>query len=361
MDEEFADYRESAVTYAAIDIGSNAVRLLIKQLESPEAPHFTKVLLLRVPLRLGFDVFSTGSISEKKEKNMVRLMKAYRNLMRIYDVSDYRACATSAMRDAANGPEIIRAIEKKTGIRIEIIDGQEEARMIYNNHIEYMKGRKGNFMYVDVGGGSTEINLLSDGELVCSRSYNIGTVRILNEAVKESEWQRLGKDMKDLVLSYPGINLIGSGGNINKLIKLVRGKDSRYYEDDGPVAARALRQAEGDDRGAAHGGIRHEAGPCGRDSACSQDFPDNSGHNRSQLHLCACHRTCGRDNRRAVCQKYKERVIRLYTSFFVYTLRLLCILFSNALHKVCTLRLVSSSGLLSAYLNPNSIRDGIRS
>ncbi len=228
MDEEFADYRESAVTYAAIDIGSNAVRLLIKQLESPEAPHFTKVLLLRVPLRLGFDVFSTGSISEKKEKNMVRLMKAYRNLMRIYDVSDYRACATSAMRDAANGPEIIRAIEKKTGIRIEIIDGQEEARMIYNNHIEYMKGRKGNFMYVDVGGGSTEINLLSDGELVCSRSYNIGTVRILNEAVKESEWQRLGKDMKDLVLSYPGINLIGSGGNINKLIKLVRGKDSRY-------------------------------------------------------------------------------------------------------------------------------------
>ena len=228
MEEEFADYRESAVTYAAIDIGSNAVRLLIKQLESPEAPHFTKVLLLRVPLRLGFDVFSTGRISEKKEKNMVRLMKAYRNLMRIYDVSDYRACATSAMRDAANGPEIIRAIEKKTGIRIEIIDGQEEARMIYNNHIEYMKGRKGNFMYVDVGGGSTEINLLSDGELVCSRSYNIGTVRILNEAVKESEWQRLGKDMKDLVLSYPGINLIGSGGNINKLIKLVRGKDSRY-------------------------------------------------------------------------------------------------------------------------------------
>ena len=228
MEEELTDYKENAVTYAAIDIGSNAVRLLIKQLESPEAPHFTKVLLLRVPLRLGFDVFSTGRISEKKEKNMVRLMKAYRNLMRIYDVSDYRACATSAMRDAANGPEIIRAIEKKTGIRIEIIDGQEEARMIYNNHIEYMKGRKGNFMYVDVGGGSTEINLLSDGELVCSRSYNIGTVRILNEAVKESEWQRLGKDMKDLVLSYPGINLIGSGGNINKLIKLVRGKDSRY-------------------------------------------------------------------------------------------------------------------------------------
>ena len=228
MEEEIENYKENAVTYAAIDIGSNAVRLLIKQLDSPEAPHFSKVLLLRVPLRLGFDVFSTGRISEKKEKNMIRLMKAYRNLMKIYDVSDYRACATSAMRDACNGPEIIRAIEKKAGIRIEIIDGQEEAKMIYNNHIEYMKGRKGNFMYVDVGGGSTEINLLADGELVCSRSYNIGTVRILNGAVLESEWGRLAKDMKDLSQSYPGINIIGSGGNINKLIKLVKTRDPRH-------------------------------------------------------------------------------------------------------------------------------------
>ena len=228
MDEDLTGYTENAVTYAAIDIGSNAVRLLIKQLESDDKPLFSKVLLLRVPLRLGFDVFASGRISEKKEKNMIRLMKAYKNLMKIYGVSAYRACATSAMRDAENGPDIIRAVEKKTGIKIEIIDGQEEARMIYNNHIEYMKGRKGNFMYVDVGGGSTEINLLADGELVCSRSYNIGTVRLLNGAVSESEWQRLGKDMKDLVLSYPGINIIGSGGNINKLIKLVKGRDSRH-------------------------------------------------------------------------------------------------------------------------------------
>ena len=197
--------------YAAIDIGSNAVRLLIKELEDCGEPHFNKVLLLRVPLRLGFDVFAQGRISDRREKDMVRLMKCYRHLMKIYQVKAYRACATSAMRDAANGPHIIREVEKKTGIKIEIIDGQEEARMIYNNHIENMKDRRGNFMYVDVGGGSTEINLLADGELVCSRSYNIGTVRMLNNAVEESEKSRIRRDMKDLAVSYPGINIIGSG------------------------------------------------------------------------------------------------------------------------------------------------------
>ncbi|MBO8484913.1 MAG: Ppx/GppA family phosphatase [Bacteroidetes bacterium] len=214
--------------YAAIDIGSNAVRLLIKELEDCGEPHFNKVLLLRVPLRLGFDVFAQGRISDRREKDIVRLMKCYRHLMKIYQVKAYRACATSAMRDAANGPHIIREVEKKTGIKIEIIDGQEEARMIYNNHIENMKDRRGNFMYVDVGGGSTEINLLADGELVCSRSYNIGTVRMLNNAVEESEKSRIRRDMKDLAVSYPGINIIGSGGNINKLFKLVKGRDRRY-------------------------------------------------------------------------------------------------------------------------------------
>ena len=214
--------------YAAIDIGSNAVRLLIKELESEDQPRFNKVLLLRVPLRLGFDVFAEGRISDRRKKDMVRLMKCYKQLMKIYQVADYRACATSAMRDAANGREIISEVEKKTGIKIEIIDGQEEAGMIYNNHLENMKDRKGNFMYVDVGGGSTEINLLADGELVCSRSYNIGTVRMLNNAVEESEKSRIKRDMKDLAVSYPGINIIGSGGNINKLIKMVRGRDRRY-------------------------------------------------------------------------------------------------------------------------------------
>lgn len=226
---ETVEYRDHAVTYAAIDIGSNAVRLLIKQLEDDFQPRFNKVLLLRVPLRLGFDVFSNGgSISDRKRKDLVRLMKSYKQLMKIYDVSDYRACATSAMRDASNGADIIRDVRKKTGINIEIIDGQEEARMVYNNHIEAMKSRKGNYMYVDVGGGSTEINLLADGELICSRSYNIGTVRMLNNAVSEGEWKRFRSDMGDLAVSYSGINIIGSGGNINKLYKLVERRDKRY-------------------------------------------------------------------------------------------------------------------------------------
>lgn len=220
---------DGGINYAAIDIGSNAVRLLIKHVEEDinGVPHFSKVLLLRVPLRLGFDVFAMGKISEKKEKDMIRLMKSYRHLMKIYDVDSYRACATSAMRDAENGMHIIKRIRKKTDIPIEIIDGQEEAKMIYNNHIEQMEDRKGNYMYVDVGGGSTEINLLSQGELVCSRSYNIGTVRILNQTVKESEWDRLRTDMAELALSYPQTNLIGSGGNINKLYRLAEKKDKK--------------------------------------------------------------------------------------------------------------------------------------
>ena len=214
--------------YAAIDIGSNAVRLLIKEIKEEQGnAHFSKVLMLRVPLRLGFDVFDIGKISEKKEKNMIRLMKAFRHLMKIYDVKLCRACATSAMRDAKNGMDIIKQIEKKTGVHIDIIDGQEEAKIIYNNHVEHMEDQKGNYMYVDVGGGSTEINLLSEGQLVCSRSYNIGTVRMLNNAVKDSEWERLKNDLAELAKSYPQTNIIGSGGNINKLYRLADKKNKK--------------------------------------------------------------------------------------------------------------------------------------
>ena len=217
------------VNYAAIDIGSNAVRLLIKSIdrEAVQEKKFKKVTMLRVPLRLGFDVFSIGELSEKKADKLRRLMKAFRQLMKIYDVDDYRACATSAMRDARNGRMIIKKIEKDTGIRIEIIDGQEEARMIYNNHIECMEDRQGNYMYVDVGGGSTEINLLTNGELVWSVSYNIGTVRMLSNAVKEGTWQQMEEELMKVTEGVAAINIIGSGGNINKLFRLADKKDKK--------------------------------------------------------------------------------------------------------------------------------------
>lgn len=217
------------VNYAAIDIGSNAVRLLIKSIdrEAVQEKKIKKVMMLRVPLRLGFDVFSIGELSEKKADKLRRLMKAFRQLMKIYDVDDYRACATSAMRDARNGRTIIKKIEKDTGIRIEIIDGQEEARMIYNNHIECMEDRLGNYMYVDVGGGSTEINLLTNGELVWSVSYNIGTVRMLSNAVKEGTWQQMEEELMKVTEGVAEINIIGSGGNINKLFRLADKKDKK--------------------------------------------------------------------------------------------------------------------------------------
>lgn len=216
--------------YAAIDIGSNAVRLLIKKIKEDESlanKRLFKAMMLRVPLRLGFDVFTLGEVSDVKAVKLRRLMKAFRQLMKIYEVTDYRACATSAMRDAKNGKAVIKKILKDTGINIEVIDGQEEARMIYNNHLECLEDRMGNYVYVDVGGGSTEINLLTDGVLVQSLSYNIGTVRILSNAVKEETWQQMKEDLARLTADYQGINIIGSGGNINKLYRLADKKDKK--------------------------------------------------------------------------------------------------------------------------------------
>ena len=216
--------------YAAIDIGSNAVRLLIKKEEENEnlvSRRLSKVMMLRVPLRLGFDVFSLGELSDGKAVKLRRLMKAFRQLMKIYEVTDYRACATSAMRDARNGKAVIKKVLKDTGIRIEIIDGQEEARMIYNNHVECLEDRTGNYIYVDVGGGSTEINLLTNGVLVQSLSYNVGTVRMLSNAVREEVWEQMKDDLTRLIADFPDINIIGSGGNINKLYRLADKKDKK--------------------------------------------------------------------------------------------------------------------------------------
>lgn len=215
------------INYAAIDIGSNAARLLIKSIdrEANDKDKFKKLLLLRVPLRLGFDIFKNGELSDKKAEKLRRLMKAYRQMMKLYDVADYRACATSAMRDATNGPDIIRRVLKETGINIEIINGKEEARIVYSNHIECMADREGAYIYVDVGGGSTEVNFLTDGKLQSSASYNIGTVRSLTGKVRDDEWLRLEEDMDRIAERAGRINIIGSGGNINKLYRMAEVKD----------------------------------------------------------------------------------------------------------------------------------------
>lgn len=215
-------------TYAAIDIGSNAVRLLIKRVDSrTDNPEWKlkKLLLLRVPLRLGFDVFSKGEVSVKKSENLVRLMKAYRQLMKIYDVECFRACATSAMRDASNGPSLLKKIKKEADINVEIIAGEEEAKIIYDNHLERGGHDSGAFLYVDVGGGSTELNFLENGSLKASRSYNIGTVRELSGRVRPTERTAMLEFLESLASSHPEITIIGSGGNINKLYKMAKIKN----------------------------------------------------------------------------------------------------------------------------------------
>lgn len=214
------------MTYAAIDIGSNAVRLLIKR-DEEKCRYLDKLLLVRVPLRLGFDVFSKGEISDKKADDLVRLMRSYELLMKIYRVDRMRACATSAMRDAKNGSEIIKKIASKTGIKVEIITGAEEARIVYFNHLGRGFDSKGNFLYVDVGGGSTELNLLTNGELKLSESFNIGTVRMLTDSVKAKTWSDLSDTCLSLGRKYPDITLVGSGGNINKLYKLASGNKKK--------------------------------------------------------------------------------------------------------------------------------------
>lgn len=208
--------------YAGIDIGSNAVRLLIKCLNEPgSAEPLSKVQLVRVPLRLGEDAFVDGRISKKKGKQLVSLMKAYRELMEIYEVSAFRACATSAMRDAENGAELVEKIYEKTDIRIEIIDGREEARLISSDLIRSLASQtEDTFLYVDVGGGSTELNLVRGAELIESRSFDIGTIRQLSGKVRDEERNSFGDYVRTLRSTYGTLRLVGTGGNINKLLRL---------------------------------------------------------------------------------------------------------------------------------------------
>ena len=223
--------------FAAIDIGSNGARLLIKNVKEDTMGNveFTKVLFLRIPLRLGKDVFTLGEISEDRERMMLCMIKSYKQLMKLYQVSTYRACATSAMRDARNGSKILKQIRKQTGIDIEILDGSEEAKILYNNSIESSESVNGNYAYVDVGGGSTEISLLSDGQLVGSCSYNIGTIRLLSGAVAPDVVERMRHDLEAYAAQYPSITIVGSGGNINKLSRLFHESSKKSKQNVLPV------------------------------------------------------------------------------------------------------------------------------
>nr|WP_314479826.1 Ppx/GppA family phosphatase [uncultured Porphyromonas sp.] len=208
--------------YAGIDIGSNAVRLLIKCLNEPGSTEpLSKVQLVRVPLRLGEDAFVDGRISKKKSKQLISLMKAYHELMEIYEVEAFRACATSAMRDAENGMELVEKIYEKTGIKIEIIDGREEAQLISSDLIRALSGQEEEtFLYIDVGGGSTELNLVRGSHLIESRSFDIGTIRQLSGKVRDEERESFGKYVQHLKETYGTLRLVGTGGNINKLLRL---------------------------------------------------------------------------------------------------------------------------------------------
>ncbi|MCI5916525.1 MAG: Ppx/GppA family phosphatase [Bacteroidales bacterium] len=211
---------------AAIDIGSNGARLLIKNFRKIDEGEIqiSRVMYMRVPLRLGTDVFTLGKVSKARMLMMKHTLKAFKQIMKLNLVDDYRACATSAMRDADNGKRLMKHLAKSTGIKLEIIDGKEEALLLCNNLIENIGSPKGNFAYVDVGGGSTEISILHDGALMYSHSYNIGTLRMLGGMVTKASFDRLRDDMQRLAKDMPQIRMIGSGGNINKLYKLSKNK-----------------------------------------------------------------------------------------------------------------------------------------
>lgn len=212
--------------YAAIDIGSNAVRLLIADIiENNASVSFKKNTLVRVPLRLGDDAFLNQHISDKKCEYLVKAMIAFRNLMDVYKVHDYMAFATSAMREAKNGSEVAAKVKELADIDIEIVQGQKEARIIYASHIEQMIDKTKNYLYIDVGGGSTELSLFSNGELLASRSFNIGTIRMLDNQDKEETWNEMHEFIREHTRAYKGISGIGTGGNINKLYRLSEEKN----------------------------------------------------------------------------------------------------------------------------------------
>ena len=214
---------------AAIDIGSNAARLLITEVITDEknVPVFNKLNLIRVPLRLGFEVFETGFISKQKTFMLIQTMKAFKHLMNAYEVKHLKACATSAMRDAKNSEDIIRKVKLETDIAIEVISGDMEAGLVFENHIAETLDKDHSYMYIDVGGGSTELSFFSNGVLTFKESFNIGTIRLLQNQVNDKTWEVMKEIIKTVTKDQKEVVAIGSGGNINKVFSMSKRKEGK--------------------------------------------------------------------------------------------------------------------------------------
>lgn len=214
---------------AAIDIGSNAARLLITEVTTDEKsdPVFNKLNLFRVPLRLGFDVFEQGTISKAKSRMLVETMKAFKHLTNAYEVKHIKACATSAMRDAKNSEDIIRKVKLETDIAIEVITGDMEAGLVFENHIAETLDNDHSYMYIDVGGGSTELSFFSNAVLTYKESFNIGTIRLLKGMVHDKTWEVMKEVIKTVTKGQKEVVAIGSGGNINKIFSMSKRKEGK--------------------------------------------------------------------------------------------------------------------------------------
>jgi len=214
---------------AAIDIGSNAARLLICEtsMYKDGTVDYTKLSLLRIPLRLGFDVFDKGSISDTKKKELIDTLNAYKLLMKIYKVEAYKACATSALRDASNGQKILEEINRETKLNVSIISGQEEANVIYETHIAENLSKDKSYLYIDVGGGSTEVTFFSQDNTLLKESFNIGTIRLLRDKVTDKTWDEMKRFIKTNIRVHQPVEAIGTGGNINKIFSISKRKEGK--------------------------------------------------------------------------------------------------------------------------------------
>jgi exopolyphosphatase/guanosine-5'-triphosphate,3'-diphosphate pyrophosphatase len=230
---------DSQLKFAAIDIGSNAVRLLLSGVfEDDHSPTFRKMSLIRMPIRLGDDAFTQKHISENKVTQFVKTMVGFKHLIDSFQPLDFMACATSAMREAENGPQIRQQILNESGIHVDIIDGKKEAQIIFENKSSDMFGGNNAYLYVDIGGGSTEITLFSQGRNITSGSFNIGTIRLLEDLVTKAYWNKMKQWLKNYTAPYSAIAAIGSGGNINKVFRLANSKIGKPLSDNKMIKVR---------------------------------------------------------------------------------------------------------------------------